>query len=309
MPVEFALRPRIHLREDPAPARRARPRLPKFALPALGYWLVMGGLVYEYVRHHDANAPTLEAEAALAPVAPASPPAVRPWWRPLPAPVAPARTAPTAEPSAPEPALVEAEPTEPALTEPALVEPPPPDAPNAEPPLARRSPEPAHARRLNAREPNAPAAAPHVSPPMPVPAPSLASRDLLPSQRGTANESMNAPALAPALPPSAASSLPSCEAALASASQDVDFSGGNRTADLPAQAIAAVLENGAWLSSCAVPDQTALDVCVAIKAGRVVGASVSSRPADAALNNCVKRRASSLQFPFSPHLDLARTRF
>jgi hypothetical protein len=70
-----------------------------------------------------------------------------------------------------------------------------------------------------------------------------------------------------------------------------------------------VLENGAWLSSCNVPEHTALDVCVAIKGGRVVGASVTSRPADAALNGCVKRRASSLQFPYSPHLDIARTRF
>ncbi len=118
------------------------------------------------------------------------------------------------------------------------------------------------------------------------------------------------PPLSPAPAPSpVAGGLPSCEAALASASQDVDFSGGNRAADLPTRAIAAVLENGAWLSSCAVPEHTAIDVCVAIKAGHVVGASVSSRPADSALNSCVKRRASALQFPYSPRLDLARTRF
>ena len=76
-----------------------------------------------------------------------------------------------------------------------------------------------------------------------------------------------------------------------------------------AQAIAAVLENGAWLNSCAIPEHTAIEVCVAIKGGRVVGASVTSRPADSALTSCVRRRASSLQFPYSPHLDLARTRF
>jgi len=113
----------------------------------------------------------------------------------------------------------------------------------------------------------------------------------------------------PAPSPSPAGALPSCEAALASASEDIDFSGGNRAADLPTQAIAAVLENGAWLSSCAIPDQTTLDVCVAIQGGRVVGASVASRPTNSALNSCVKLRASSLQFPYSPHLDLARTRF
>jgi len=109
--------------------------------------------------------------------------------------------------------------------------------------------------------------------------------------------------------PASGSALPSCESALASASQDIDFSGSNRAADLPTQAIAAVLENGAWLASCGVPEHTALDVCVAIKGGRVVGVSVSTRPADGALSACVRRRASSLQFPYSPHLDIARTRF
>src|SRR5687767_1665610 len=86
MPVEFALRPRIRLREDPTPTRRARPRLPRFALPALAYWLVIGGLVFEFVRRHDQSAPLPEAQAALAPLTPASPPEIRQWWRPLPAP-------------------------------------------------------------------------------------------------------------------------------------------------------------------------------------------------------------------------------
>src|SRR6478609_8991758 len=57
MPVEFALRPRIRLREAPAPARRVRARLPKFALPAIAYWLAIGGLVYGFVRHHEPSAP------------------------------------------------------------------------------------------------------------------------------------------------------------------------------------------------------------------------------------------------------------
>jgi hypothetical protein len=103
--------------------------------------------------------------------------------------------------------------------------------------------------------------------------------------------------------------LPSCEAAIESAHQDVDFSQGNGAADLPTSAIAAVLENGAWLSSCSVPASTSLDVCVAIRGGNVIGASVVSRPANAEVTACVRRRASSLQFPYSSHVDLARTRF
>ena len=307
MPVEFALRPRIRLREEAAPARRARPRLPKFALPALIYWLVIGGLVYEFVRHHEPSA-LPEAEAALAPIAPAPPATVRPWWRPLPAPVAPEPSPPMGEPPTTAPnasAAVEAI----ASIEAPLPEPEPePEPPAAEPPFRSRAHtlEPTRARtrprsRLAESEPMN----------WPVPSLSLPSTPT-PASAPAAALAPAAPALAPA--PAAAlapvaSGLPSCEAALASASQDVDFTGGNRSADLPTQAIAAVLENGAWLSSCAVPEHTALEVCVAIKGGRVVGASVASQPADSALNQCVKRRASSLQFPYSPHLDLARTRF
>jgi hypothetical protein len=300
MPVEFALRPRIRLREDPAPARRARPRLPKFALPALAYWLVIGGLVFEFVRRHDANAPLPEAQAALAPLPPPPLPTVREWWRPLPAPATPQASAISAPPTpslAPlETPLAASAPAEPAPAEPAPAE-PAPEAPLASPARTRTQHAPATLRRIPTR----------TSDPANVPKPALALAPVPPPPAAPAL--VPSPPAAPASPPVIASFLPSCEAALASASQDVDFSGGNRTADLPAQAIAAVLENGAWLSSCAVPDHTTLDVCVAIKGGRVIGASVSSRPPDSALNGCVKRRASSLQFPYSPHVDLARTRF
>src|SRR4051812_26435004 len=98
MPVEFALRPRIRLREDPAPARRTRTRLPKFALPALTYWLVIGGLVYEFVRRHDSQPVPAEVAAALAPLpTPPSPP-VREWWRALPAKAEPPPSTPISNP-------------------------------------------------------------------------------------------------------------------------------------------------------------------------------------------------------------------
>ena len=325
MPVEFALRPRIRLREDPAPARRARPRLPKFAVPALAYWLAIGGLVYAFVRQHDASAPPPEAEAALAPaMAPAPAPTVRQWWRPLPARAepAPAPDLPLSEPpTASESEALQAllpEHGEPPAVAPVATESPPTEGLPAEPaprerPLAEVMPDRGAlaARSLPASRPVFRPAPPRSSTPPREPAtadndvgvPALALAPLFPPSSDLA------PAPAPAPAPGSASGLPSCEAALATASQDVDFSGGNRTADLPTRAIAAVLENGAWLSSCAVPEQTTLDICVAIKGGRVVGASVASRPANAALNSCVKRRASSLQFPYSPHLDLARTRF
>jgi len=297
MPVEFALRPRIRLREAPAPARRARARLPKFALPALAYWVAIGGLVYEFVHHHDPSAPPSEAEAALAPLPAAPPPVVREWWRPLPAPT----QAPPAPVGIPEPPTTD-------LNAPEVV-------PQAEPPGQERPALDTPASEPARAEPNAesPASsdAPTTRPQQP---PQRETRSRIASDLAAAPEPalpsppVNVPVPAPT-PAPASNGLPSCEAALAASSQDVDFSGSNRAADLPTQAIAAVLENGAWLSSCDVPDHTTLDVCVAIKGGRVVGASVTSRPADAALSACVKQRASSLQFPYSPRLDLARTRF
>ena len=327
MPVEFALRPRIRLREDPAPARRARPRLPKFALPALAYWVAIAGLVYAFVRQHDASMAPAETEAALAPViAPEPAPAVRQWWRPLPAREerAPAQVAEPSAASEPEPLeaslsghaeppRVEAAPAESALAALAPAPPSPAEVARAFNPPAARS-LPASRRALRAAPtraavtPDEPAATDvHVGVPGLALAPSLSPAPDLTSAPARPPTPARPPAPAPALV--AGHGLPSCEAALAAASQDVDFSGSNRVADLPTQAIAAVLENGAWLSSCAIPDQTTLDVCVAIQGGRVVGASVASRPTNSALNSCVKLRASSLQFPYSPHLDLARTRF
>ena len=317
MPVEFALRPRIRLREDPAPPRPARARLPKFALPALAYWLAIGGFVYEFVQRHETSSPPTRTEAALA-LPPAEAPVDRKWWRPLPAPAAPPpASAPLVEPPAiePEPELAQASPA--ALPPAELSAPASSESPA---PAPAELPAPPRSSLRSADRPRAPAPppeAPHLRAPSraprtsaiaqtePDPTPSLAP---LPAV-APVFERPPTPAPAPDAPRAVASGLPSCEAALASASQDMDFSGNGRVADLPTQAIAAVLENGAWLSSCGLPEHTTLDVCVAIKGGRVVGASVTSRPADATLNACVKRRASSLQFPYSPHLDVARTRF
>jgi len=300
MPVEFALRPRIRLREDPVPTRRARPRLPKFALPALAYWLVIGSLVYGFVRHHDGITPIADAEAALGPLTPAPAPTLREWWRPLPAQTSPPAPPPSVEASTAEPpaATVEPPPSEPAMQE-AAVEP---------------EPEPEHEHPHEQEHAQAMRLAPAV-----LPAPRAKREDVSPvppsAPTPTPAATPSSPSAFAAIPVHESSSavssgaLPSCEAAIASGSQDIDFSGGNRTADLPTQAIAAVLENGAWLSSCAVPERTSIDVCVAIKGGRVVGASVATRPPDPALSRCVQRRAASLQFPYSPRLDLARTRF
>ncbi|MEO8905797.1 MAG: hypothetical protein ABI488_24920 [Polyangiaceae bacterium] len=299
MPVEFALRPRIRLREDPAPrapSRRTRVRLPRFALPVAGYWAAVGGICYGIIRFHDAPSPepasdTRELAAEAAPPTITAPPTDAPGPQEPPAREPPLNEAralvPTTEPSLepdPEPRVEAEQPVRPrglgADVSAALLA--------SRTPQAEQQPVPRHRERsLTAQASDAD------------------SLDALDSQPVSAIE----PRPAPSLPRGSGASLPSCEAAAAAAVQDLDFASGDRTADLPSEAIAGVLENGAWLSSCSLPSTTKLDVCVAIKAGRVTAATVTSRPSDPALNACVKQRAAALQFPYSTRVDVARTRF
>jgi len=70
-----------------------------------------------------------------------------------------------------------------------------------------------------------------------------------------------------------------------------------------------VLENGAYLSHCAVPGGTALDICAAVQKGRPVGITVLAHPANPQVSACVKAAVESLSFPSHPRLDVTRTRF
>jgi hypothetical protein len=289
MPVEFALRPRIRLREGSPRPQRSRVRLPRFALPVAAYWLVVGGITYAFVHGHEARPPLASgASDEIALAAEPAPRESRPWWRRVPEAPAPANAPPAPEPAATEQATSEAAPAPEAAALPEPTRAPEPPAVFA-PPVA-----PVEERAVHqALVPQAP---------RPTRTP-----DLAPAEPRTFDD---APDPAPPRRTEGRNNgLPSCEAAIESAHQDVDFSQGNGTADLPTSVIAAVLENGAWLSSCGTPASTSLDVCVAIRGGNVIGASVVARPANADLAACVRRRASSLQFPYSSHVDLARTRF
>ena len=292
MPVEFALRPRIRLREGFAPPRRPWLRVPRFVLPVLAYWLGAAGIVYAFVhKSPDGTAQPAAEETATAPSPVARP--ERAWWEPTPAPEA-ATESPRPQP---QPTVEEAaNPRSPA----------PEQAPAPETPIASER-EPAPAARTASKPPETEPAARIAAPPKDRTLAPLALAPRLQDREPTPEAPIAPPPAHTA--PAAHGSLPSCEAAAANANQDVDFSAGNRGADLPTSAIAAVLENGAWLSSCSPPSDMSLDVCVAIQGGNVVGVSVTTRPGDANVNACVARRAATLQFPYSPRLDLARTRF
>ncbi|HEX7452795.1 MAG TPA: hypothetical protein VF294_10935 [Polyangiaceae bacterium] len=283
MPLEFALRPRIRLRDDfAAPPRRSRLRLPRLALPVLGYWLAAFGITYALVHAHDSPDTAPLAAESLA----ASEP--------------PADVVPPTPASEPEPAAVAPEP------EPNVVV-PPPTADEQAPLSLADAPRPS--RFAAPREERV------VEPPRARTQSTLSENDIAPLAspfRGLEPPSARAVAAPPLREREtarASGSLPSCEAAAAAATQDLDFASSDRTADLPSSAIAGVLENGAWLGSCELPTSTSLDVCVAIQGGRVTAATVISRPADARLNACVKQRAAALQFPYSSRVDIARTRF
>jgi hypothetical protein len=109
--------------------------------------------------------------------------------------------------------------------------------------------------------------------------------------------------------PAPATSLPSCESAAASANQSLDLGAARGAPDLTREALAAVLENGAYLAGCGIPARTTLDICAAVQDGKVVGVSAVTEPQSAAVNACVRRAVASLRFPHSARLDVTRTRF
>ncbi|MBX3128602.1 MAG: hypothetical protein KF718_17905 [Polyangiaceae bacterium] len=118
-----------------------------------------------------------------------------------------------------------------------------------------------------------------------------------------------------AAPPSAAASAASasdglsCEAARERHSEEIVVGSSSRPPDLPREAFQSVLGSGHYLSGCGVPSTTAVDICAAIRDGRAIGVTVTTRPGDEAMSRCISRAVRKLSFPQSPHLDVTRTRF
>jgi hypothetical protein len=292
MPLEFALRPRFDL-ERPPPRRRFRwPRLPPLALPIVGYWFAIAGVTHALLRMTAVDSAAAEAEppvviehtaeVAVAPLAVSPLPNrdVELVAAPKDAPLSERVFEPEPEP---EPASV-APPTHqvvltrrsPVQDEISAPKPPPPPRPPAEP--ARRSVDvqPELAVRSTTGTP--------AIPPLPV------SKELIRDEPR-------------------AGSLPSCESAAAAASETIDLGAARGAPDLTRNAFAAVLENGAYLAHCAIPERAALEICAAVQEGRVVGVSVVTEPRNPAISACVRRAVAALHFPQSSRLDVTRTRF
>jgi hypothetical protein len=317
MPLEFALRPRIKIAEGFAPPRRPRWRLPKLVLPVALYWLTAGGITYGLIRAHA------EPSAPQAVAVPA--PTHQPWW---PEPSARSTSAPLeAVPLPTAPAFAAPEPSSTSesasdTSETGAEDPLSPTAANRDDTQASRVSKALRGEReadddlgetSDIRLKSRPLRDTSAGPPVRDQSGDARSQrevavidSLAPPPRDV-TPLLGAPP--PDAPSAVANALPSCEAAAASANQELDLAHQDRTPDLSREAIASVLDNGVWIARCDIPMTTSVDLCVAIRAGKVIGASVLTRPASATINACVKRRAAGLSFPYSARVDVAKTQF
>ncbi len=284
MPLELAIRPRIRLHEGfSVPKPRRGFRVPRFALPVLAYWAVVGGVCHALLHAQPDQGPRSTALSASEVAGP------------LPAEPSDLSQNPGLPAKASEPSEL-TDLTTPQDQRAARLDREQSDDRGGDSSPGRSGYR--HADRLGDAVAHAQAAglaaltapsAPFTAPSAPLTAPSAPFTEPSGARRGA--------------------DLPTCEAASAAAVQDLDFSSSDRTADLPSAVIAGVLENGAWVSTCHVPPSTHFGVCVAIRRGQVTAVTVTTRPPDAALGACIRQRAAALQFPYSARLDIARTQF
>jgi hypothetical protein len=296
MAVQFALRPRIRLEQAEVPRRRLRPlRVHPLVLPIGVYWLTITAIAHAVIEH-TRHPPEMHV-ASDAPRPEFQPPSLVPENAPEQAIASPSTirddepSKATTAPEAPGPiggfsgAL--ARDTKPAIA-----------------PIPTREREPDRTREQRPRITDTAAHTPPAPPPTREEPASL--------RRETNQQPPEEPVVrsrgqvddAPAK-----SSLPSCEAASESAEQTIDIQGPRGAPDLPRDAFANILENGAYLGRCAIPARTAIEICAAVQGGKVVGVSVRTEPRDSAISNCVRRAVAALRFPVSARLDVTRTRF
>lgn len=296
MALRFALRSRIQLREEPLRARGMS--MPPLALPVVAYWAVMGVLIYGVssgaLRARLGDRPreraVFDASETHAPSVP----------RPLGA------TVTVATPRPAEPPL----PLRAAAFEPVFP--------------SHQRPRVAHVLRLAATGPSVG----YESEQLPV-GPAV-SRDEAPSALDArdsrdARDSHDArvgasfrpsgawrPDIEPTAPraaPTTAGAVSSCEAVAAASGDEMDLTAARGGPDLTRDAFSAILEHGAYLAPCGVPDGTAIEICAAVRQGRALGVTVVTSPPSARVSACVQRVVASMTFPSNPRLDVTRTRF
>src|SRR5262249_54481261 len=69
------------------------------------------------------------------------------------------------------------------------------------------------------------------------------------------------------------------------------------------------LARGTYLNECDVPEQMHVSVCAAVMAGKAVGVTVATSPADPEKEKCVSGRIREIPFPSHSRLRVVRTSF
>ncbi len=316
--VRIDIRPRLVPRDEQPAKPRRQWRMPPLAIPAAGYWLGMAALTYFFANLGEsplqsawASEPSSENVAApsrtppvdrapaaavnhdmpepvavVAPVEPAPSVSTPQGFEPDPETVAAARTVVAERDdegrvtrSREEPAKREAEPATARLDQPALRLEFPEFSDSSRPTRRERAADGPRIDALFERHEDAPVRA------------------------------EPAPDKAPETTRDAPSSVPSCEAAIARNNEQISIGAARGPADLSREQYAGILQNGRYLSGCAIPDRTVFEICAAVREGRAVGITVSSSPPSPSLNTCVRRAVFGLKFPASPRLDVTHTRF
>jgi eukaryotic-like serine/threonine-protein kinase len=101
----------------------------------------------------------------------------------------------------------------------------------------------------------------------------------------------------------------SCEAARAKYVEEINIGGPKGQADLTANQLGAVLNNGSYIVACGTPASMHVSVCAAIQNGRAVGVTVTTDPPNGGIAGCISGRIRSMSFPSNPKLDVTTTRF
>jgi eukaryotic-like serine/threonine-protein kinase len=99
-----------------------------------------------------------------------------------------------------------------------------------------------------------------------------------------------------------------CAEARAQYVEEIDMQGGGGP-DLTASDLGSVLNNGAYMLPCEVPETSQVQICAAVKSGIAIGVTVALTPSNPELERCVAQQVRGLAFPAHPKMDVAMVRF
>lgn len=85
--------------------------------------------------------------------------------------------------------------------------------------------------------------------------------------------------------------------------------GGTHVPDLTADQLAQPFAGGAFLNTCAVPEDMSVLIKAAVQNGRAVGVTVTTTPPSARHAGCIDAAVRRMQFPVNPNLDAVTQTF